>query len=73
MPHLGFFLDWLKRNTKPMSSRIIAIAAALSVLSLGSPLISGCTNPLGIQHYNQGVEKHKADNYQGAIDDYKGN
>ena len=36
-----------------MSRRTIAIAAALSVLALGSPLITGCTNPLETQYFNQ--------------------
>ena len=53
-----------------MPRRTIAIAAALSLLALGSPLITGCTNPLGIHYFNQGVEKYNAGNYQGAIDDY---
>ena len=53
-----------------MSRRTTAIAAALSVLALGSPLITGCTNPLETQYLNQGVEKQKAGNYQGAIDDW---
>ena len=53
-----------------MSRRTIAIAAALSVLALGSPLITGCTNPLATQYFNQGVEKYEAGNYQGAINDF---
>ena len=53
-----------------MSRRTIAIAAALSVLALGSPLITGCTNPLATQYSNQGIEKYEAGNYQGAIDDW---
>ena len=53
-----------------MYRRTTAIAAALSVLALGSPLMTGCTNPLETQYLNQGVEKHKAGNYQGAIDDW---
>ena len=59
-----------------MSRRTIAIAAALSVLALGSPLITGCTNPLATQtlkymrNFNQGLEKYEAGNYQGAILDY---
>ena len=53
-----------------MSRRTIAVAAALSLFALGSPLITGCTNPLETQYLNQGVEKHKAGNYQGAIDDW---
>ena len=53
-----------------MSRKAIAIAAALSVLALGSSLITGCTNPLATQYFNQGVEKYEAGNYQGAIVDY---
>ena len=53
-----------------MSRRTTAIAAALFVLALGSPLITGCTNPLATQYFNQGVEKYEAGNYQGAITDY---
>ena len=53
-----------------MSRRNTAIAAALSVFALGSPLITGCTNPLETQYLNQGVEKYEVGNYQGAIVDY---
>ena len=53
-----------------MSRRTIAIAAALSVLALGSPLITARANPLARQYFNQGVEKYEADNYQGAISDW---
>ena len=53
-----------------MSRRTTAIAAALFVLALGSPLITGCTNPLATQYFNQGVEKYETGNYQGAITDY---
>ena len=53
-----------------MSRRTIAIAAALSVLALGSPLVSTKANPLATQYFDQGSEKHGAGNYQGAIDDY---
>ena len=55
---------------KPMSRRTVAIAAALSVLALGSPLVTGCKNSLAINFYNSGVEKHKEDDFQGAIDNY---
>ena len=55
---------------KPMSRRTVAIAAALSVLALGSPLVTGCTKSLAINFYNSGVEKHKEDDYQGEIDNY---
>ena len=53
-----------------MSRRTIAIAAALSVLPLGSPLITANANPLARQYFNQGVEKYDAGNYQGAIADW---
>ena len=53
-----------------MSRRTIAIAAALSVLALGSPLITGCANPLATNFYNSGVEKYEKGDYQGAIADY---
>ena len=53
-----------------MSRRKTAIAAALTVLALGSPLITGCTNPFATQYFNQGLEKYKVGNYQGAIADW---
>ena len=53
-----------------MSRRTIAIAAALSVLALGSPLIIANANPLATQYFNQGFEKYEAGNYQGAIADF---
>ena len=60
-----------------MSRRTIAIAAALSVLALGSPLITGCTNPFFetqtlkfMWNFNQALEKYEAGNYPGAITDY---
>ena len=53
-----------------MSRRTIAIAAALSVLALGSPLLTGCTNPLATQYFDQRVEKYEVSNYQAAIADY---
>ena len=53
-----------------MPRRTTGIAAALSVLALGSPLITGCTNQLANQYFDQGVEKYKDGNYQGAIDDW---
>ena len=59
-----------KQNTKRMSRRTIAIAAALSALALGSTLITANANPLFVQSFNQGVEKYEAGNYQGAIADY---
>ena len=53
-----------------MSRRTTAIAAALSVLALGSPLISGCSNSLADIPYNSGVDKYEQGDYQGAIADY---
>ena len=53
-----------------MSRRTIAIAAALSVLALGSPLITACANPLANNLFNNGVDKYEQGDYQGAIDDW---
>ena len=53
-----------------MSRRTTAIAAALSVLALGSPLVIANANPLATQYFNQGVEKYEVGNYQGAIADW---
>ena len=53
-----------------MSRRTIAIAAALSVLALGSTMITGCANPLATQYFKQGVEKYESGNYQGAISNW---
>ena len=53
-----------------MSRRTFAIAAALSVLALGSPLINANANPIGDKLHNSGAVKHKEGDYQGAIDDY---
>ena len=50
-----------------MSRRTIAIATALSVLALGSHLITANANPLARQYFAQGVEKHLLGNHQGAI------
>ena len=52
-----------------MPRRTIAIAAALSVLALESPLITAGSNPLVAKYLNQGLEKYDAGNYQGAIND----
>ena len=59
-----------KQDSKRMTRRTIAIAAALSVIATGSPLIAARANPLATQHFNQGNEKYEAGNYQGAIDDW---
>ena len=53
-----------------MHRRTIAIAAALSVLALGSQLITGCSNSAGDIHFRSADLKYKRGNYQGAIDDY---
>ena len=53
-----------------MSRRTIAIAAALSVLALGSPLVTANANPLADKYFNQGFKKYLVGNYQGAIADY---
>jgi len=53
-----------------MSRRTTAIAAALSVLALGSPLIIARANPLGNSFFYSGVEKYEQGDYQGAIADY---
>ena len=53
-----------------MSRRTIAIAAALSVLALGSTLITACANPLATNSYDSGIEKYEQGNYQGAISDW---
>ena len=53
-----------------MSRRTTAIAAALFVLALGSPLITGCTNPLADNSFNSGVDKYEQGDYQGAIADF---
>ena len=53
-----------------MSRRTIAIAAALSVLALGSPLVIASANPLADNLFNSGVDKYKQGDYQGAIADF---
>ena len=52
-----------------MSRRTITIAAALSVLALGSQLITGCSNSAGDIHFRSADLKYKRGDYQGAIDD----
>ena len=53
-----------------MPRRTTAIAAALTLLALGSPLITGCSNSAGNIHFRSADLKHRRGNYQGAIDDY---
>ena len=47
-----------------------SIAAALSVLALGSPLMTGCANPLATNFYNSGVKKCVKGDYQVLITDH---
>ena len=53
-----------------MSRRTIAIAAALSVLALGSPLNVVRANPSFDQYVRQGVENYNSGNYRGALSAY---
>ena len=53
-----------------MSRRTTAIAAALSVLAIGSPLVNANANPLATEYLIQGVEKYEVGNYQGTTVDY---
>ena len=52
-----------------MSRRTIAIAAVLSVLALGSPLVTANANPMGNKLFNNAVIKYEQGDYQGAITD----
>ena len=53
-----------------MPRRTTAIAAALSLLALGSPLVIANANPLADKYFNQGFKKYLVGNYQGAIADW---
>ena len=53
-----------------MSRRTIAIAAALSVLVLGSLLITPNTKPLANEYYNKGIGRFEEEDYHGAIANY---
>jgi len=53
-----------------MSRRTTALAAALSVLVLGSPLMTGCSDSAGNIHFTSAGLKYARGNYQGAIADY---
>ena len=68
MPDSGYLYTDEIRTTKQCLAGLHCCSIVFACS--GSPLITGCTNPLGIHYYNQGVEKYKADNYQGSIDDY---
>ena len=46
------------------------LSSLTAAIVIGTSLMTGCTNPLETQYLNQGVEKHKAGNYQGAIADW---
>ena len=53
-----------------MTRRTTAIAAALSVLVLGSPLMTGCSDSAGNIHFTSAALKYDRGNYQGAIADF---
>ena len=53
-----------------MFLRAIPLAAVLSVIALGSPLITGCTNPVATIYFNSGEAKYDREDYQGALADY---
>ena len=53
-----------------MPRRTTAIAAVLTLLALGSPLITGCSNSAGNIDFTSADLKYKRGDYQGAIDDY---
>ena len=46
------------------------LSSLTAAIVIGTSLMTGCTNPLETQYFNQGVEKYEAGNYQGAIADY---
>ena len=52
-----------------MSRRTTAIAAALSLLAIGSPLVGTNANPIGDKLHNSAAVKHKEGDYQGVIAD----
>ena len=54
-----------------MSRRITAIAAAMFVLALGSPLIIANANPMAIKYRYQAVDKYENLDMQGSIADFK--
>ena len=53
-----------------MSRRTTAIASSLSILAIGSSLISSCANPATIKFNNSAKTKYAQGDYQGAISDY---
>jgi|TARA_B100000959_G_scaffold72699_1_gene77205 tetratricopeptide (TPR) repeat protein len=53
-----------------MYRRTTALAGALSVLVLGSPLMTGCSDSAGNIHFTSAGLKYARGNYQGAIADY---
>ena len=53
-----------------MSRRTTAIAAALSLLALGSSVITAYANPLANNSFNSGVDKYEQGDFQGAITDF---
>ena len=53
-----------------MLRRTTAIAAALSLLALGSPLIAARANPSFVEYFTQGVERYNSGNYREALANY---
>ena len=53
-----------------MSRRTTAIAAALSIITLGCQLNNENEIPLATQYFNQGTDNYEQGNYQGAINDF---
>ena len=53
-----------------MSLRTVPLAAMLSLIALGSPLILGCSNPVATIYFNSGEAKYDQEDYQGALADY---
>ena len=53
-----------------MRRRSTAIAAALSLLAIGSPLLTGCSDLTANIRFRSAGLKFDRGNYQGAIDDY---
>ena len=53
-----------------MKLRETAIAAVLSLLACGSPLLTGCSSFRGNIAFENALEKQNAGDYSGAISDY---
>ena len=59
-----------EQNILSMSRRTTAIAAALSIITLGCQLNNESEIPLATQYFNQGTDNYEQGNYQGAINDF---